>query len=568
MNDYQTGFPLLATWQCSSSTTVGMTTLSWHRYLRLSDNTVNTSLKKVYGIPGGGKTTWLIDYMQKSGVPFERIAFVSFSRATIQNVKDRLSLNDDQSQYFRTIHGMNFHLLKYKKSQLAHQHLGSFPAKFSKSFLEKESRQNLDEGTHIVTAVDSIDDEFYYQMMEDRKRLLPADYVPVRLAKSAGLYLDFKRRYHQWMQDNDYIDFMGMLEQGIKQQKIPPVDLLCVDEWQDLTPLQVQQVNFWSQNIPRSVHAGDDDQTIYSWAGANHQDFLDFPVFTPTENETIILNKTHRLPSRVLDMSATFIRKNKNRVDKDFTAAKKTPGIIEYTNIDKVAEILREQIKQGTCKVLVRNNALKPKIMADLVNRGIPVNVTLKNIVEAVAFMDEKKQALTVEDLYFIANSKAFHGIKHFLRGGKKGLLGIADALAASGAESIAVDELLQYKVREVLVQAIKNGDPTVLHTKDLARAVDLYKTYGKNYQPVEISNMHEAKGSEADTVVVCLDVVKRTYVESRNPDSIEEERRVWYVAITRTKKNLIFLEPTYRHVNFYPSPMTDYVRIYLQNNV
>jgi DNA helicase-2/ATP-dependent DNA helicase PcrA len=367
------------------------------------------------------------------------------------------------------------------------------------------------------------------------------------------------------MQDNDYIDFMGMLEQGIAEQKLPPVDLLCVDEWQDLTPLQVKQVTFWSQNIPHSVHAGDDDQTIHEWAGASHQDFLDFPTFSPTENKTIILNKTYRLPTRVLDMSVAFIKKNKKRVDKDFSAVKTDRGIIEFTNIDKVAVILKEQLQKGTCKVLIRNHALKLKVMKDLMNRGIPVNVTLKKIVDAVAFIDQRKQRLTIEDLYFIANSSAFHGTKHFLRGGKKGLKEIADAMASANEQSIAVDDLLQYKVREVLVDAIKAGDFTVLHTKDLAKAIDLYKTYGKDYNPVEITTIHRAKGTESDTVVVCLDMTKRTYKECRDPNKIEEERRVWYVAITRTKKNLVFLQPGYP--GFYPSPMTDYVKLYLQQN-
>jgi len=562
MNDYQSVFPLRETWRFSSYTTMGMTTRSWRRYSKLSDNIVNTSLKKVYGPPGSGKTTWLINYMKESGVPYERIAFVSFSKATIKNLKDRLDLSKEQGQYFRTIHSMNFHLLGLKKDQLAHQHLRKFKARFSAEFLDRETQSR--DGEERAVSNDSIDDRFYMQMMEERKRLLPRDYVPPQYAKCAGLYLDFKRRYFQWLEENDYIDFIGMLEQGIAEQKIPPVDLLCVDEWQDLTPLQVKQVTFWSQNIPHSVHAGDDDQTIHEWAGASHQDFLDFPRFAPNEKKIVILNKTYRLPTRVLDMSVTFIRRNKKRVDKEFQATRSERGIIEYTNIDKVAEILRQQLSKGTCKVLIRNNALRMKVIKDLTERGIPVNVVLKKTVEAVALLAEKKTRLTVEDLYNMADSGAFHGTKHFLRGGKSGLKGLADTLAQTGQKDIAVDDLLQYKVREVLTEAIKSGDFTVLHTKDLAKAIDIYKTYGKNYQPVEVSTIHAAKGTEADTVVVCLDVAKRTYMESRDTKRIEEERRVWYVAMTRTKKNLVFLQHTYQ--GFYPSPMTDYVKLYLQH--
>jgi superfamily I DNA/RNA helicase len=117
--------------------------------------------------------------------------------------------------------------------------------------------------------------------------------------------------------------------------------------------------------------------------------------------------------------------------------------------------------------------------------------------------------------------------------------------------------------VKPAFAEAIRNRDVTQLKDNNLEKALRVYKDFGKDYKAVEISTIHQAKGSEADTVIVALDVVKRTYKESRLPDKIEEERRVWYVAMTRTKKNLIFLQPTYKY--FYPSPLTDYVKLYLK---
>ena len=542
-----------------------MTIRSSPRYSKLSDNTVNTSLKKVYGPPGSGKTTWLIKYMEESGIPFERIAFVSFSKATISNLKARLNLDPNQSQYFRTIHSMNFYLLGVKREQMAHQHLATFDAKFSKEFLEAEAKKYEFTDGATKTANDTIDDDFYRQMMEERKLLLPRDYVPQRYFRNADLYLNFKERYFKWLRDNDYTDFIGLLEQGIAENKIPPVDLLCVDEWQDLSPLQVKQVTTWAQNIPLSVHAGDDDQTIHEWAGARNQDFLDFPTFTPTENKTLILNKTYRLPTSILDMSVSFIEKNKKRVQKNFTAVKTDSGIIEYTNIDKVADILREQNKVGTCKVLVRNNALKRYLIKDLTTRGIPTSSALQEPVKAIALVSAKKQEVTVSDLEILSENRAFHGSKHFHRGGKKEVAALSRSLSNSGEETIKIDELKNYKVKDILINALKTGDCSVLNIKqDFDTAVRVYQQFGSDFKPVEISSIHQAKGTEADTVVVCLDVVKKTYNESRLPEKIEEERRVWYVAMTRARKNLIFLRPTYRY--FYPSPMTDYVCLYLKN--
>lgn len=505
--------------------------------------------------------------MEKSGVPYERTAFVSFTNATINNLTDRLQLNDNQKQYFKTVHSMCYHLLGIRRGHMAHEHLQTFPGRFSADFLTKETRKTI-ENINQVTATDSVDDGFYIQMMKERTELLPRNFVPPQYSHIAGLYLNFKQRYHRWLQDNRYVDFVGLLEQALEEEKVPPVDLLCVDEWQDLTPLQVQLVNLWSQNIPYSVHAGDDDQTIHEWAGAQHQDFLDFPTFTPGEKEVIVLNKTYRLPPRVLDMSVHFIKRNKKRVDKEFTAVSEKTGIVDYTHIDKVAEVLREQLKYGTCKVLVRNNALISHIMKDLSVRNIPVsnNKALADCVRSISIVKQRKKFLSIDDLYFISqpNNSVFPAAKFFKRGGKKELRVIADALATEGRESIDINELLQFKVKDEFVLAITNGDISDLHSPYLQEAEVIYNQYGEHYRPVEITTIHKAKGTEADTVVVCLDVVKRTYTEARDPARIEEERRVWYVAMTRTKKNLLFLRPTYQY--FYPSPMNDYIKLYLEH--
>lgn len=522
---------------------------------------MNTSLKKVYGPPGTGKTTWLIEYMQQSGVPFERIAFVSFTKSTIKNLTERLNLTKEQSQYFKTIHAMNFHLLGLQSAQLANNHLHKFPAHFSAEFLDKEMKKREE----IVTVgYDAVDDDFYNQMMYERNQLLPRDYVPPQYTRVAGLYLSFKQRYFDWLEDNDYVDFIGMLERGIAEEKVPPVDLLCVDEWQDLSPLQVKQVTMWSQNIPQSVHAGDDDQTIHAWAGARHRDFIDFPSFSPGEKKTIILNKTYRLPTRVLDMSTMFIKRNKDRVEKEFGSAKDTVGHIEYTNIDKIADVLKEHLKHGTCKVLVRNHALVRHLTTDLIERGVPVSSALAKVVRAIAIIMETKDTISIEDLYFIADTAVFPAAAFFERGGKKGLKELADLLAQSGQKAIKLDDLLQYKVKDAFTEAVRNRDITKLRDKNIERAFRIYEQFGKQFKTVEVSTIHQSKGTEADTVVVALDVVKRTYQECRLPDKIEEERRVWYVAMTRTKKNLYFLQPTYR--GFYPSPLTDYVRFYLRH--
>ena len=61
----------------------------------------------------------------------------------------------------------------------------------------------------------------------------------------------------------------------------------------------------------------------------------------------------------------------------------------------------------------------------------------------------------------------------------------------------------------------------------------------------IEVSTIHAAKGGECENVIVVLDNAKkiRDSVES-NIKKADEEHRVWYVGITRTKNSLYLLKP------------------------
>ena len=59
----------------------------------------------------------------------------------------------------------------------------------------------------------------------------------------------------------------------------------------------------------------------------------------------------------------------------------------------------------------------------------------------------------------------------------------------------------------------------------------------------VKLSTIHSAKGGEAENVLLILDNTKmiREAIE-KNPDKEDEENRIWYVGVTRTKQNLYIM--------------------------
>ena len=51
-------------------------------------------------------------------------------------------------------------------------------------------------------------------------------------------------------------------------------------------------------------------------------------------------------------------------------------------------------------------------------------------------------------------------------------------------------------EVNETLIEAFRNTDYSVLKSKELGKAVEIYKNFGGNYNPVEITTIHQAKGT------------------------------------------------------------------------
>ena len=67
-----------------------------------------------------------------------------------------------------------------------------------------------------------------------------------------------------------------MLLQFLEQGTGPDLDLLIIDEAQDLVPIQWRMVKeCLLPNAKKAYYAGDDDQCIFDWAGANVHNFLD-----------------------------------------------------------------------------------------------------------------------------------------------------------------------------------------------------------------------------------------------------------------------------------------------------
>jgi DNA helicase-2/ATP-dependent DNA helicase PcrA len=313
------------------------------------------------------------------------------------------------------------------------------------------------------------------------------------------------------------VDFTDMIEKFIVSGLCPKYDVAFIDEAQDLSPIQWKMFNIIKENSKYVILAGDDDQAIYGWAGADVKKFQQ-----EISKKDIILPQSYRVPQSVQNIANQILDRipDLKRVRKQWKA-RDEKGNVEYiTDIDGLP------LHQGQWLILARYNDRLTKLMPDLKDRG-------------VYFQYKNRKSYKVS---------LFRTILNYIRWQKGELLSLSE-------------------VKDVLECANSNLKPTEEKMYDLSeltfsKDIEWFDEFNVDYEEclyiremlrmgeklskdarVKLSTMHAAKGGEADNVLLILDNTK-TIRESaeKNEDKADEENRVWYVGVTRTKQNLYIM--------------------------
>ena len=144
-------------------------------------------------------------------------------------------------------------------------------------------------------------------------------------------FLKIYQIYQSKLTDLNACDFGDLILHCVKIfEKYPDIcemysknfKYILVDEYQDTNHIQSKWLNFLSKNHNNICCVGDDDQSIYSWRGAEIKNFLNFDK-TYKESKIIRLEKNYRSSQNILSVASELIKKNQNRVGKNL-----------YTNSD------------------------------------------------------------------------------------------------------------------------------------------------------------------------------------------------------------------------------------------
>jgi len=491
----------------------------------------------VIGPPGTGKTTFLLDRIEEyleQGVSPERIAYLTFTRKAanegLNRAVKKFSFDPDELPYFRTIHSLCYRWLNMKRADV----------------IGKENYRELGEilGERITGGFSNDDGIIKGSTVADQMLLLEntarsKDIPLMQQWKEASpdySWMHFSwlcRSYTEYKKSRYLIDYTDMLEKFLQTKTTPELKVLFIDEAQDLSTLQWECVKKIAANSEEVYIAGDDDQAIYKWAGADVDQFISL------KGKEIQLKQSYRIPSKVHELSQQIIKRNKNRRPKEWNAKEEEGSVNYHTAVEHI------DMSEGEWLLLSRNNyLLNPieeylKTVGVLYERNHRISVRQK-LLDAIRGWEmlRKGQATSLD---VVKNIYYFMSVGKAIERGKKNL-------KTADEESLYTLENLKMR-HGLLVDSIWHEAFDRVGTQEREYLISCLRKEEKITSPrIKLSTIHAAKGGECDNVVLLTDMANSTWKElGKNP---ENENRTFYVAVTRTKQNLHVVLPR-THKNF-----------------
>lgn len=392
---------------------------------------------------------------------------------------------------------------------------------------------------------------------------------------------------------------------------------LSIDEYQDTNAIQEEIISLLLGKDQNICVVGDDYQAIYSWRGANVEHILEFEKRYPS-CKTILLTQNYRSTPNILEAANTVIAQNIGQKHKTLWTSAKTGKPIQIIQLTSdrvesefVCTAIREHVVQGgvlkDCAVLYRTNAQSRLLEEQFLTHRIPYT-----IVGGFRFYDRKeiKDALAILYFYRSPSSRVHleriadallkrvgpktidrweitakeYGIslqsylEHlndrsdiariihtFQQAREDSFATIADLLrflVTSTGYLASLENLPDGKEREENIQELFNVASAYtdieVFLEDTALLSDIDKLDDESDR-VTCMTLHASKGLEYPVVFVigCEEGLLPHNNSLSSESSIEEERRLLYVGMTRAEKQLTISYTAYRYIGGEMTPQT-----------
>lgn len=489
----------------------------------------------ILGPPGTGKTTTLlnlVDEFIQQGIRPKQIGYFSFTKKAAREAATRASekfaLDPETDLYnFRTLHSYAFRMLGMSKEKMLkpedYKEFGQkcgIPIKTA-NFSENDGTFNSDNeyltiiNTAVVKRLDLLD---YY---DSRNNLLDIE--------RNTLYL-ISEELKRFKQEKGLKDFNDLLEDFISQDISPSFEVLFIDEAQDLSLLQWEMVRTLWKNSKKTYIAGDDDQAIFKWAGADVDHFI---ALKEEVDDIKTLEQSYRIPGGPIhQLSQKIISKVQNRFDKHYKPRQEEGILRRYSDITQV------DMSQGNWLVLSSANYFLDDVKELCELRGW-------------YYQYKGQNSIPLKLLLALYNWESWRGGSYL---NSLEIKNIYEYLGASVLEGFRKGKTLHSETKYTLQECMeKHGLTTNKVWYDSFEGLDnLTENYIRNMRAngekinknprIIMSTIHGAKGGEADKVLLLQDITSKALETfSQDPDELH---RLFYTGATRAKRELHIVDP------------------------
>ena len=595
---------------------------------------------------GTGKTrviTFRIAYMLSKGIPAESILGMTFTNKAAREMKERLAqlVNPKLAERVTlgTFHSFCGKLLRKEIKKLGYMPNFTIADESDQLGIFKQAAGEAGCGSDFpFSAAFNIMSSWKNRLVSPREA---RDTAENQFEVMAGAAYE---KYQELLELQNLVDFDDMLMLTYRIFKEYPEVLqkyreryryLMVDEYQDTNGAQFTLVKMLAGESCNLCVVGDDDQSIYSWRGADVGNILDFPELFPG-TKVVKLEQNYRSCSAILDAANAVISQggDSRRHTKKLWSALgqgKTPEIITLDNgeseADFIARLIEQLRRERNCSyndfaILYRSNQLSRQLEQTLRSAQVPYRMVggqqffqRREIKDALAYLRLISNPSDDQSLLRLLTApprgigaKAIELMKQCRLAGNGSMF---DALcdeefrkslskpAAKGAEElIAVFERfkplfetpggLSGKCAEFLketgyvsglqkiykdiedarkrrdnidefISAIaqfdsKREEPATL--SDYLEACALLEESEREDEEenasdaVTLTTVHAAKGLEYPVVfVIAMEHGIFPHERALNEGGADEEKRLFYVAVTRAKEELYLLRTRMRMV-------------------
>ena len=490
------------------------------------------------GPPGTGKTYRLVNhYLAKEindlHTDPKKIVYVTFSNAAASEAYERIKY---PLLYISTLH-----------------HLGTrecnidTPTQLLKDRKWKQftSQSKICRGMKFETKKDIYGNTIHQNphmriisYARSKKMNLTNAAVELDLHHSIDLWLteQIELDLRSYKQQTGMIEFSDMITKFVEEDKRLALDAVFLDEAQDLSPLQWDMFFHIEDQCERSYIAGDDDQTIYGFQGADPSIFINLKG---TFDNQI---KSHRVPKKVHAKALEILKQINERLDKPWEARDEEGSYKENCLLSDF------NFKNDEWMILAQTNA-QLKDPAQYLNdlnlrfKGGQNELLPSDLLKAYRIWTRLNSGASV------SGEDAQHVIKNFLR--KKQIKhGFGEGKLLDTVYTVTLEEL--QKDHGLLAagswEHLHMSDEQKNYIKLLLKNGDNLTTDSK----IELSTIHGAKGRECKNVILYIDFGSEDENDflareaDKNPDKIH---RLYFVGVTRAKQNLYIMMTTQTNI-------------------